>query len=144
MEVWADLVKSSIDQAEDLAKGMWNSCSDILEEWGIAEIKESIEYITLKIKAVEWVRVASTADIQDLAVVDSKAIHFSLISPAQLATWVDEHNRISKKGIKEVAGRVIQGRLHSRLTNGREAEEVIEVNNKWDAWEKSIGKKSVV
>ena len=87
LEAWkyeADLVKSSIDRAGDLEKGLWNSCSDILEEWGIGEIEEylfTIESLVPKIEAVERVRVASAADIQDLVVVDSEAIHFSLISP---------------------------------------------------------------
>lgn len=31
----ADLVKSSLDRAKDLAEGMWKSRSNILEEWGI-------------------------------------------------------------------------------------------------------------
>ena len=45
---------------------------------------------------------------------------------------------------QEVVGLVIQGQLYSHLTNEPEDEEVIEVNNKWETWEKSIGKKIVI
>jgi hypothetical protein len=45
--------------------------------------------LTPKIESVEQARVASAADIQALVVVDLEVIHFSLISPAQLATQVD-------------------------------------------------------
>lgn len=40
-----DLVKSSLYRFRDLAEGMWNSCSYILEEWGIREIEESLHTI---------------------------------------------------------------------------------------------------
>ena len=59
-------------------------------------------------------------------------MHFSVISTAQMATQVDEHARITRKGIKEIASFVVQGRLRSRLANGLEAEEIIEVSNKWE------------
>ena len=136
LESWkceANLVKSLIEWAGDLAEGMWNSCSDILEEWGIGEIKESMEYLTPKIEVIERARAAFVADILDLEVVDSEVIHLSLISPMQMATQVDEHAMITRKGIKEIASLVIQVCLHSRLTKGPEAEDVIEVSNKWEA-----------
>ena len=73
------MVKSSIKRAGDLAEGMWNACLDVLDEWGIGEIEESLESLTPKIEVVEQVRAASTTDIQDLAIVDSEAMHFSLL-----------------------------------------------------------------
>lgn len=83
-------------------------------------------------------------DIEDLAVLDSEAIHFSLLAPVQLATQVDKHNKIVKKGIKEIDNLVIQSHLHSRVTKGPEAEEIINVNNKWKAWEEFVKKASIV
>lgn len=74
---------------------MWNPCSDILEEWGIGEIEESVnivESLAPNIEAVESVRASSATYIKELAVLDSEAIHFSLLSLAQLATRVVEHN----------------------------------------------------
>lgn len=65
---------------------MWNTCSDVLDGWGINEIEESLESLTPKIEVVEQVRDASTTDTQDLAIMDFEAIHFSLISPTQMAT----------------------------------------------------------
>ena len=63
----------------------------------------------------------------------SETMNFFLISPAQMATRVDEHARITRKGIKDIASLVVRGCLHSRLTNGPEAEEIIEVRDKWEA-----------
>ena len=62
----------------------------------------------------------------------------------QMATRVDEHARITRKGIKEIGSLVIQGHLNSLLTNGPETEEIIEVINKWAAWKKSVGKTSIL
>lgn len=75
---------------------------------------------------------------------DSETIHFSLLSPTQLATRVFEHNRIVKKGIKEITILVIQVYLHLFLTKGPEAEEMININDKWKAWEKYVRKKFIV
>ena len=147
LELWrfeANLVKSSIERARDLIEGMWNACSDVLEEWGISEIEESLESLTSKKETVEQVRAVSTIEIQDLAVVDFEVIHFSLISPAQMATRVNEHARITRKGIKEIALLIVQGCLHSRLTKGPEAEKLIEISDKWATWEKSVGKTSIL
>ena len=68
LESWKskeDLVKSLIERAKDLAKVMWNACSNVLYERGIDEIKESLEFLKPKIEVVERVRAASTIDIQD-------------------------------------------------------------------------------
>lgn len=51
LESWiyeANLVKSSIEKAWDLTKGMWNACLDILDKWGIGEIEEFLESLTSK------------------------------------------------------------------------------------------------
>ena len=82
----ADLVKYSFERSRDLTEGMWNACSDILNKWGVSEIEESLESLTSKNEVVEQVRATSATKIQDLAVVDYEVIHFSLISPAQMAT----------------------------------------------------------
>lgn len=50
-----DLVKSLLDQDSDLVEGVWDSFSDILEEWVIREIEKSldtIEFVAPKIEAV--------------------------------------------------------------------------------------------
>ena len=62
---------------------------------------------------------------------DSKEMHFSLIALAQMVTRVDEHAIITRKGIKDIASLIVQGCLHSDMTNGPEAEEMIKVNDKW-------------
>ena len=110
LESWkseVDLVKSSIKKVGYLAEGVWNTCADVLDEWWIGENKESLEYLTPKIEAMEQVRSDLVVDIQDLAVMDSKVMHFSLISHAQMATQVHEHARITKKDIKEIASLVV-------------------------------------
>jgi hypothetical protein len=125
LESWkseSDLVKSSIERARDLTKGMWNACSNVLDEWGIDEIKESLELLSPKNEVLEQVRVTSVILIQYLAVVVSEVIHFSLISPTQMVTRVNEHAKITKKGIKENSSLIIQGFLHSCLIKGLEVE----------------------
>ena len=81
-----DLVKSSIEKVGDLTKGMCNACSDVLDEWGIGEIEESLESLMPKNEVVEKVRPALVTKTQDLEVIDSEAMHFSFISPTQMAT----------------------------------------------------------
>jgi hypothetical protein len=137
LESWkyeADLVKSLLEKVSDLVKGLWDSCSDILKEWGIGEIEESldaIESVAPNIEAVNHVRVSLVIDIEDLTIFDSEAIHFSLLYPMQLATWIDEYNIIVRKGIKKIVTLVIQISLHSCMTKGTEVEEIININNKW-------------
>lgn len=48
------------------------------------------------------------------------------------------------KGIKEIASLIVQGHLHSRLTNRPKAKEIIKFNDKWTTWEKFVGKTSVL
>jgi hypothetical protein len=123
---------------------MWNACSDVLDECGIKDIEEYLEFQTPKNEVVEQVRAALATKIQDLAVVDSEAIHFSLISLAQMATRVNAHAKITREGIKEIASLIVQGHLHSHLIKGPEAEEIIEINDKWATWEKFAGKTFVL
>ena len=56
----------------------------MLDEWVIREIKESLEALMPKVRASE-------EEIKDLSVLDSKAMHFSLISPTRMTAWVDEN-----------------------------------------------------
>jgi hypothetical protein len=138
----ADVVKSSIERDEDLIKGVWNTCSYVLDEWGIAEIKEYLEPLTSKIEVVEKARNVSVTEIRDLAVLDSESMHFSVISPANITTRVDENAQIAKKGFKEMASLIVQSCLHSQLTKGPGVEELMELNDEWVNWERSMGKAS--
>lgn len=51
----------------------------------------TVEVSTPKAEAVEKVRAASEAEIRDLSVLDSEAMHFLVILPARMATRVDEN-----------------------------------------------------
>ena len=136
------MVKSSIERVIKLIKGVWNTCSDVLDEWGIREIEEYLESLMPKTEVVEQARATSMIEVWDLAVLDSKAMHFSVISLAKMTTRVDENARITKKGTKENASLTMQSHLHAQLTKGPETEELIELNDKWANWEKSMGKAS--
>lgn len=137
-----DVVKSSIERVGDLIEGVWNTCSNVLNEWGIGEIEESLESLTSKTKVVEQARAASASKIQDLVVIDFEAMHFSVISPTKMTTGVDENDRIANKGIKEIASLNFRSCLHARLPKGPEVEELMEINEKWETSEKSMGKAS--
>lgn len=66
IESWrseADSIKSSVERAKDLIEGMWNTCSDVLDELGIGEIEQSLETLTSKNKVVEKMRVTSAIEI---------------------------------------------------------------------------------
>ena len=79
IESWkseAEAVKSSLEKVGDLIEGVWNTCSDVLDEQGIGKIEESLEALTPKAETVEQVRAASEAEIMDLSVLDSEAMHF--------------------------------------------------------------------
>jgi hypothetical protein len=73
-------------------------------------------------EAVEQVRAASEAEIWDLAVLDSEAIHFWMVSPTKMTARVDENAWIAKKGMKEIASLTVQSRLQAQLTKGPKAE----------------------
>ena len=49
----ADIVKSSIERVRYLIEDLWNTCFDVLDEWGIGEIEESLESIMPKTKVLE-------------------------------------------------------------------------------------------
>ena len=136
------MVKLLLERDRDLIEGIWNTCSNVLDEWGINESEESLETLMPKAKVVEQARAASEAEIRDLEVLDSEAIHFLVISPARMVARVDENAWIAKKSIKEVASLNIQSRLQAQLTKGPEAEELMELNGKWANWDKSVGKAS--
>ena len=57
------MVRSFIDQAKELAKDIWIPCFDLLEEWDIGEVEESLDSVGLisaKLEAIKQVRVGST------------------------------------------------------------------------------------
>ena len=92
IELWkfeVDVVKYSLEKAEDLIEGVWNTCSDVIDEWGIDEIEESLETFTPEVEDVEQVRASSEADINNLSVLDSEAMEFSVISPSKMTTRVE-------------------------------------------------------
>ena len=43
----------AIERVDDLVEGLWNNCSDGMEEWGIGEIEETLEAFTSKAEDVE-------------------------------------------------------------------------------------------
>jgi hypothetical protein len=69
-------------------------------------------------------------------------MHFSVISPAKMTTLVDGNGRIANKVNKEITSLTIHRCLHAQLTKGPEVEELMEINEKWENWEKSTGKAS--
>lgn len=78
-----------------------------------------------KIEVVEQVRASSVAKIWDLAVLNSEAMHFLVISPVKMTARVDKNTQIAKKGIKEIASLTIQSHLHAQLTKGPKAKDLI-------------------
>jgi hypothetical protein len=53
---------------------------------------------------------------------------------------VEEKVWLARKGIKEITTLTIKSHLQAQSTEGPEAEELVELNNKWLSWEKSLGK----
>lgn len=94
-----DNVKTSLAKVEDLVKGIWNKFSDVIEEWGIREIKESLEAFTPKSEDVEQIQASSEVEITNLSVLDVKEMEFSIISPTKLTAQIDEQARLAKKEI---------------------------------------------
>ena len=87
VESWrfeANIGKDSLEKAEDLVEGVWNTYSDVMEEWGIGEIEGSLETFTPKAEDVEQVRASSEAKITNWLVLDTKAMEFSVVSLAKL------------------------------------------------------------
>ena len=111
VESWkfeADNVKAPLEKAEYLVEGIWNNCSDVIEEWGIVEIEESIEAFTPKFEYVEQFQASSEAEITNLSVLDVEAMEFLIISPAKLMARIDKQARFARKGIKEIAAITIK------------------------------------
>ena len=48
-----------IKRVDELAKGVWNNCSDAMEEWGIGEFEEMLEAFTSKAEDVEKLRASA-------------------------------------------------------------------------------------
>lgn len=52
-------------------------------------------------------------------------MHFSVVSPTKMTTWVDENARMAKKCIKNFSSLTIQSRIQTHLTKGPEPKELI-------------------
>ena len=123
-----------------MVEGIVNNCSDVIEEWGIGEIKESLEAFMPKAEDVEQIRASSEAEITNLSVLDAKAMEFSVISPAKLTARVDEQPQFARKGVKEIAAITIKGCLRAHSISGPEVDELSELSDKWAKWDQSLGK----
>ena len=92
-EVWKSEVenaKTTIERANELAKGVWNNFLDAMEEWGIREIEEMIEAFTSKAKDVEQLWASLETKIADLSVLDAESMEISVVEPAKLMTQIKE------------------------------------------------------
>ena len=145
VESWrfeANIGKDSLEKAEDLVEGVWNTYSDVMEEWGIGEIEGSLETFTPKAEDVEQVRASSEAKITNWLVLDTKAMEFSVVSLAKLIAWVEEEARLVKKGITEITSLTVKGRLRAQFAEGPKASELAELSDKWTNSEQTSGKGS--
>ena len=48
-------MKASLERAKELVEGIWNNCLDVIEEWGVREIEESLKEFTPKAEDVEQI-----------------------------------------------------------------------------------------
>ena len=85
-----DNVKASLERVEELVEGIWNNCSDVIEEWGVKEIEESLKDFTPKFEDIEQVWASLEAEITNLSVLDVEAMEFFVVSPAKLTTEIEE------------------------------------------------------
>ena len=76
--------KTVIERANNLDEGIWNNCSDAMEEWSIGEIEEMLEVFTSKAEDVEQVWAFSKMEITDLSVLDAESMEISVVEPAKL------------------------------------------------------------
>ena len=83
-------MNASLEKVEDLIQGVWNSCLDVIEEWGIDEIEESLETFTPRVEDIEQARAAAKEEITNLSVLDVEAMEFSVISQTKLTARVEE------------------------------------------------------
>lgn len=86
-----DVVKSSLEKVRDLIEGIWNTFSNILDEWGINEIEESLEALMSRTEEVEQVKASLEVEIKNLAVLDSKVMDLLVFSPARMEAQVEEN-----------------------------------------------------
>ena len=110
IESWkseADAVKYSLENVEDLIEGVWNTFLDVIDEWGIIEIEESLKTLMPRVEEVEQIRASSEAEIKNLSVLNSEVLDFSVISPVRMVAQVEQNARLAKKGIKEIAALTI-------------------------------------
>ena len=101
--------KTTIKRANELVEGVWNNCSDAMEEWGIGEVEEMLEEFTSKSEDVELLRTFSETKITDLSILDTESIEISVVKPTKLTTQIKEQARLAKKGIKEVTSLTVKG-----------------------------------
>ena len=107
----ANNVNVLLEKVEDLVEGICNNFSNVIEEWGIGEIEESLEDFTPKAKDIEQILASSKAKITKLSVLDAEAMEFSVVSPTKLTSQIDEQSWLAKKWIKEIATIMIKGHL---------------------------------
>ena len=134
IESWrpeADNVKASLEKAEDLAEGSCNMCSDVMEEWGIDEIEDSLKTFTLKDEDVEQVRASSEAEITNWSLLDAEAMKFLVVSLAKLIARVEEQVWLTKKGIKGIVSLMVKGCLRAQSVEAPEESELAELSDKW-------------
>ena len=65
-----------------------------------------------------------------------------MVEPAKLTSQIQEHAKLAKKGIKEVAALTVKGHFQVQSTRGPEMQELSELNDKWTQWEQSVTKGS--
>ena len=85
-----DSAKIALERVEELAEGVWNNCSDAMEEWGIGEFEEMLEAFTSKTEDVEQLWASSEVEITDLLVLDVKSMEISLVEPSKLMAEIQE------------------------------------------------------
>jgi hypothetical protein len=123
LEAWKSEVenaKIAIERVDVLAKGVWNNCSDAMEEWGIWEVEETLEAFTSKVEDVEKFQASSEREITDLSVLDVKSMDILAMEPAKLMAQIKEQARLAKKGIKEIVALTIKGCFQVQSTHGPE------------------------
>ena len=89
LEAWKSKVKSAkttLERVEELTKGVWNSFSNAMEEWGIGEFEETLEAFTSKAEDVEQLRASSEEGITNLSVLDVESMEILVVEPTKIMT----------------------------------------------------------
>ena len=73
-----------------------------------------------KAKDVEQLRASSEVEITDLSVLDVEAMEISMVELTKLTIQIQEHSKLAKKGIKEVATLTDKGCFQVQSTRGPE------------------------